>query len=501
MVTAYPAMPIPHLPPIPLIEADGQIEPAQERAMKVMLLVATLVAGFATKPASAADAVAASEPIAAYVLLGPDGARIARVVTADTGCPALSLDGKPVPMETRAAPGTAPLRPTASKPELSKPSAFPARICEAAVPAATVQASVAGRVLALPPEVVRRIVVIGDTGCRIKAADNAVQACDDPKAYPFATVAKTAAAWKPDLVVHVGDYLYRENPCPDGVAACARSPWGYGLDAWRADFLDPAAALLNAAAWALVRGNHESCDRGGQGWQRLLDPFPLATNRTCDDPANDLVGNFSEPYAIPLGDGAQIVIWDTAAAGNNVLPAGDPRRAVYIANAQKIGALAKSTPHTILANHHPVLGMAALTDKQGGPRIIPSNLSLAEELNQADGATYPAGIDLLLSGHIHVWEQVNFSGRLPSQFIAGFSGTQEDTVPLPEQVPADFKVDGDAKPDALSSWVNGFGFMTMERTGSADWKVEIHGVTGAVVNRCTISDRISKCDIAQVQAK
>jgi hypothetical protein len=43
--------------------------------------------------------------------------------------------------------------------------------------------------------------------------------------------------------------------------------------------------------------------------------------------------------------------------------------------------------------------------------------------------------------------------------------------------------------------------MTMERTGPADWKVEIHDTAGAVVNRCTIKGRISKCDIAQVHAK
>jgi hypothetical protein len=468
--------------------------------MKRLQLAAALVMTLGAATASA------SKPITAYVLLGPDGARIARVVTTDDSCPALSADGKTVPMHTRAAPGTAPLRPTVSKPELTKPSAFPARVCETTVPMDTRQASVGGQVLPLPPNAIRRIVVIGDTGCRIKAADNAIQACDDPKAYPFAAVAKTAAAWKPDLVLHVGDYLYRENPCPDGVSACAGSPWGYGLDSWRADFLDPAAALLKAAPWALVRGNHESCDRGGQGWQRLLDPYPLAANRTCDDPANDGVANFAEPYAIPLGDDAQIVIWDTAVAGNTAFPADDPRRAAYLANAQKIGALAKNMPHTILVNHHPVLGMAAFSDKQGQVRIVPSNVSLIDELNQADSATYPAGVDLLLSGHVHVWEQLSFGGWLPSQIVAGFSGTQEDTVLLPETAPADFKVNGgkvngSTAPDALSSWVDGFGFMTMERTGPADWKVEVHDLVGAVVNRCTISGRISKCDIAQVHAK
>ena len=69
----------------------------------------------------------------------------------------------------------------------------------------------------------------------------------------------------PDLVVHVGDYHYRENACPAGDAGCSTSPWGYGWDAWDADFFTPAKRLLAVAPWIVVRGNHESCDRAGQG--------------------------------------------------------------------------------------------------------------------------------------------------------------------------------------------------------------------------------------------
>ena len=56
-------------------------------------------------------------PIAAYMLLGPDGQRIARVVTEVKDCPALFVDGTVVEMHVRVAAGTAPLRPTASRPD------------------------------------------------------------------------------------------------------------------------------------------------------------------------------------------------------------------------------------------------------------------------------------------------------------------------------------------------------------------------------------------------
>jgi hypothetical protein len=99
-----------------------------------------------------------------------------------------------------------------------------------------ISASVAGKNLPLPKPVPLKILILGDTGCRMKSSDNAFQSCDDMNKWAFSTVAKTAASFAPDLVVHVGDYHYRENPCPENNAGCAGSPWGYGWDAWQADF-------------------------------------------------------------------------------------------------------------------------------------------------------------------------------------------------------------------------------------------------------------------------
>jgi hypothetical protein len=437
--------------------------------------------------------------IASYVVLGPDGHAIARAITTAEACPALTVDGEASAMSVRSAAGTAPQRPTASKPELSKPSAFAATTCEAAIPPAAKRAEIAGAALPLPPRIIKRIVVIGDTGCRIKAADNAVQDCDDPGAYPFASITAAAAAWKPDIVLHVGDYLYRENPCPDDkTALCGGTKWGYGLDAWQADFLTPAAPLLKAAPWVMVRGNHETCDRAGQGWRRFFDVYDLTPDRTCDDPAHDMAGNFTEPFAVPLGEGAQIIVWDTASAANKPFKADDPRAAAYLQTVQRIFALAKQQPHTILTNHHPVLAVTAKMTKDGKREVAPGNPSLQAVLAEANPAFYPAGIDLLLSGHIHVLEQLSFGGKYPSQFVTGFSGTQEDIVPLPESLSEGDDPAPGATPDAFSSWVDGFGFMTLERTGKADWKAEIHDKMGKVVNRCTIKGRLSHCDIKQV---
>jgi hypothetical protein len=430
--------------------------------------------------------------------MGPDGARVARVVTAADHCPMIDIDGHAHAMSLRAPAETVAQRPTRSDPALSKPSVFDARVCEAAITPKARHARVAGQALPLPPPLVRRIVVIGDTGCRIKTADHAFQACNDPKAYPFAKVAAAAAKWRPDLVVHVGDYLYRENPCPQDHPECQGGPWGYGLDAWRADFLNPARPLLRAAAWAAARGNHESCARAGQGWFRLMDPRLLARDHDCDLAANDATGDYGDPYAVPLGEGSQLILFDSSNTAAAEQPAEDIRSVRYRDAATKIAALAAEAPHNILVDHHPLLAYAALQSKSGDIKLSPGNGALQSAFAAVDAKLFPASVDLLLSGHIHVWEALSFSSDHPAQIVAGFSGTQEDIVPLPASAPASPEVAPGAVIEAMSSWVDGFGFMTLTRTGPAAWTAEVRDVDGVVVNTCQIAGRHLHCDKDQV---
>ncbi|MDI9690789.1 metallophosphoesterase, partial [Burkholderia cenocepacia] len=97
------------------------------------------------------------------------------------------------------------------------------------------------------------------------------------------------------------------------------SPWGYGWVTWQADLIRPAAPLLAKGPWVVVRGNHEECARAGQGWFRFLDPRPYSAARSCDDPANDNNANYSEPYAVSLGGGSQVIVFDTAKVGRTPL--------------------------------------------------------------------------------------------------------------------------------------------------------------------------------------
>jgi hypothetical protein len=439
---------------------------------------------------------AEGDPIrAAFVVLGEEGAPMARVITTAAACPELVVDGVARPMIVRALPATVPLRPTRSSPAESKPSAFPLLVCERPLPSGAARASVAGHVLPLPKATPQRIVVIGDTGCRLKRSDAAFQACNDPNAWPFAEVAAAAAAARPDLVIHVGDFHYRENACPPDNAGCTGSPWGYGWDAWDADFFTPARRLLAAAPWIVVRGNHESCDRGGQGWWRLLDPRPLAAGRDCNDAANDAIGDFSEPYVVPIAADTQFLVFDSSKVGVDPLSATEPMYRTYTAQLREAFALADRRPgvHNLFMNHHPILAFAP------NPRMVPTgvysgNGSLQSVLRPINGdLLFPRSVDAVLAGHVHLFEMVSYATAHPTQIVSGNGGAWAD-VPLPSVLPPGATPAPGATIESIVS-TNRSGYLMLERDAAASgaWRLEARDRQGRLFTTCTLRDGKTRC--------
>src|SRR5579871_727389 len=251
-----------------------------------------------------------------WVQLGPGGTAEVRAVVPGA-CPAVTFD-------VTAAQSAMTLR---SPPDAN----FPA-VCSLAIPSGVKSVSVVlsdgtVKTLSAPTGEPQRILVLGDTGCRIKGSY--LQACNDPLAWPFASLAKAAAALKPDLVIHLGDYLYRESSCPDGNAGCAGSPYGDNWATWDADLFSPAAPLLEAAPWLIVRGNHEDCSRAGPGFLRLLGPAAFDPAAPCTE--------HLPPYAAMAGDQA-IAVMDNASASDTSVD--DNSVAIYRSDFESLKAIA-----------------------------------------------------------------------------------------------------------------------------------------------------------------
>ena len=422
-----------------------------------------------------------------YVVLGDQGQALARVVTPQDHCPTLRVDGQPLAMQLRAAPSQVPARAKSAQPE-SKPADFPVRICEAALPAGAHQASVDGQALPLPPAQVRRIAILGDTGCRLKASDHAFQNCNDAKDWPFAQVAASAAAWKPELVIHVGDYQYRESPCPATRPGCAGSSWGFGWDTWNDDLFVPAAPLLAAAPWVVVRGNHEMCKRAGQGWFRLLAPEPWTPERSCDDASRDARTDHTPPYAVPLDADTQLIVFDSSAVPYKAQKPDAPAYQQYLSEAALVKALALQKPKSIFLSHHPVTGFYQTENPAEAGLGSVVLQAVFGELNPA--RYFPAGVQLALHGHVHLFESIDFVGDHPTTFVLGNSGSATEGA-LPDQLaPGDVPAPGTqvAQYDTL----NQFGFATLERDG-AGWLLIERDVAGKPVRRCALRGEHSDC--------
>jgi len=372
----------------------------------------------------------------------------ARIVTTAAMCPVLHTDKGDRTMAMRAAA-------TAN---------FPL-VCAAPVPAGAASASIAGTALPLPVANPQRVLVVGDTGCRIKGA--AMQACNDPAKWPFPQVAAAAAKLRPDLVIHVGDYLYRESPCPAGDTGCAGSPWGDNWITWQADFYSPAAPLLASAPIVLVRGNHEDCVRAGPGWQLLMGPTAAAGPCAVHQPL----------YTADLG-GLTLAVLDDAVSNEP-----DLDRNVAQVYADEIAGLSKTTGPVWLVHHRPT--WAAITGPLGIP--IGGNLTLIEaaRIDAAKaGAMIPPNVGLMLSGHIHTFESINYNGGIPPQIVAGNGG--DDLLVTPKNLRGtQFQGhSGVTVADGLS--VGGFGFLLMTKAGDG-WTIDLYDSSGARTRTCRFS--------------
>jgi hypothetical protein len=359
-------------------------------ALALMLTIAT--------PAAHAKSDA---PEYAYVVLGTQGPIARAIYTDATDCPSIKVDGKDQPMNAR----------------MGDQTAFPVLVCELLVAGAK-KIELKGKKLPLPPATLESVAVIGDTGCHIGADSDEdgddSQDCDDASKWPFATLAANAAKRKPQILVHVGDYIYREV-----------APWGDDWKTWMADFFEPAKPLLEAAPWIATRGNHEICCRNGQGFMLFLDTTLAQDQKPAA--CKDLL----DPVSVSAG-GQQFIVLDSTFApdalptNKNICKAGKTNPATDCpATGCTADAYAsqfvpmKPASNAWLVTHRPVWGFKNKSFKKDDPLNATLQAALVNSGNKL-----PAGFSLSLAGHIHVWETLSFSDNRSPQFVLGNGGTE-----------------------------------------------------------------------------
>lgn len=255
---------------------------------------------------------------------------------------------------------------------------------------------------------IKKIVFIGDTGCRLKESKygDSYQNCKDSKEWSYAAVMAKIAAEKPDLIIHVGDYHYREN-CSEGkICRTYTDTIGYGWRAWEADFFNPSQAGFAAAPWIFVRGNHEDCKRAWEGYK-------LLTEQTWKDTCVP----YEKTEYVQIGD-LLLVNYDTASISDK--PETPENEALWEQQFKDIEKVItdRKAKQVWLITHKPVTGL--VEDGKGG--LDTTNINLQKAFAKSG---LKSKVEFMIAGHVHNTQLLQADG-FPQQIVVGNSGTSLD---------------------------------------------------------------------------
>lgn len=447
---------------------------------------------------------AAPTTVASYTLIAPATTSKSQLVAR-----AILRPGRPCPpLLTRTAAG-APWRSTATTQRRVGPLAAPAfasvKVCSAMVPVGVTQATLGGRQIpAAIPASVTRIGITADSGCKVKGSK--IQDCNNG-GWPLAGMAAGLASMRPQVVFEPGDYYYRDEACPKASwAKCGVTPpveptpgmpFTDNAHGWLVDAITPMTPLFAAAPLALLRGNHEACDRAGNGFFLFFDPRletatecePVDNGGTLEPPKEQVTPPWTFTLPVAQGRALKVAMVDTAYGSDDTISKWAKKgHEVYLQ------ADAMTTPQpgieSWLMTHRPLFG------RTPGNGEAPNYTPWASN-NQAAGSQGLLGhYQMVLSSHIHLLQAVQIKG-LPPNLIVGAGGTMLDPrgdFSIPGFGPL-AKSDGTAidpkyppYPTASMLWTKvryGFGIATASPTRNA-WNVELQGLGSTHLATCKL---------------
>jgi hypothetical protein len=235
---------------------------------------------------------------------------------------------------------------------------------------------------------------------------------------------------------------------------------------WKADFFDPARPLLEAAPWIMTRGNHEGCSRAGSGYFRFLAPRMASSE--LPPPCIDHV-----PHYVVSVAGKSFVVMDTSNAADSC--ATSCTSGPYTQDFTDM----KPTPGSWLLSHRPVWGIG---------QKFTLNATLQRALTSWDGRL-PHGIELALSGHMHIWQLLAFADGRSPQLIAGNGGTLRDRI---NRRLRGLKIGGTTVSYAKLEHSFGYTLLRPIATGS-DWTATFFNEAGKAKFTCLLRPTAANC--------
>lgn len=280
-----------------------------------------------------------------------------------------------------------------------------------------------------------QIVGIGDTGCRKKN-------CDGEKNKSFRQVVKDIIEKTPnaDFAVHVGDYRYYKGD--DFLDAWAE---------WELEFFEPAQPLLSKMPMIFTRGNHEQCrggkkpkpDQYGQRWYQFFEPTTSATIQSCKAET----ASIGEPWYVDvavkntsdgkLGKQQRLVMIDNSPDQTHYEDAYYQQEILPTMTKNFKKAIGWSDGYATWWVMHKPLWYYPKKGKDEKPnKNKETKLSLFKaladmnRLEQGICDNEPCNIDAILSGHLHMYQFVDFPKRhWPNQYVLGHGGVDMKVKP------------------------------------------------------------------------
>ena len=306
----------------------------------------------------------------------------------------------------------------------------------------------------------RTIVIMGDSGCRLKESKGGseYQNCNDPRMWPLAKIAEEAKKENPDLIIHLGDYHYREQ-CSFG-KPCEKMSLvvGYGWQPWELDFFQPMQKLLEKAPVIIVRGNHEDCNRAFLGYKFLLSNTDW--EKDCID--------YEPAQIMTLGDIA-IINFDSSAI-SEIPFEGD--ESIWIKRLNDINEKIEKLKikKVWFVTHKPIYGIIPFKFA-----LFPGNINFRRYFEKS---LLKDKVSLLFGGHIHT-SMVVVPKKYGKQIILGNSGTKLENfnLKLNQSLLNSFSY------ESAHLVSNEFGYAVIKKSNDAKWSIVFKDSNGIEIYR------------------